>query len=66
MQIAATASTTNMFHSGLKGANEQSHLAAELISKTVEGLVQSQSMQTVTQAVDPVQAAAATSINVRA
>jgi hypothetical protein len=45
MQItSSTAATANM--SILKSANEQPHLAGELISKTVEGLMRAQAMQT--------------------
>jgi hypothetical protein len=45
MQITSSgAATANM--SILKSANEQPHLAGELISKTVEGLMQAQASQT--------------------
>lgn len=45
MQITSSgAATANM--SILKSANEQPHLAGELISKTVEGLMQAQTSQT--------------------
>lgn len=52
MQIASSvAATANI--SVLKSANEQPHLAGELISKTIEGLVQAQTVQTPVQPVAP-------------
>lgn len=53
MQIASSvAATANL--SVLKSANEQPHLAGELISKTIEGLMQTQTVQTPVQPVVPV------------
>jgi len=55
MEIASsTVATTNM--SVLKSANEQPRLASELISKTIEGLMQAQAAQT---SVQPVASVAA-------
>ena len=52
MQIASSvAATANL--SVLKSANEQPHLAGELISKTIEGLMQTQTVQTPVQPVAP-------------
>jgi len=53
MQIASSvAATANL--SVLKSANEQPHLVGELISKTIEGLMQTQTVQTPVQPVAPV------------
>ena len=53
MQIASSvAATANL--SVLKSANEQPHLAGELISKTIEGLMQTPTVQTPVQPVAPV------------
>lgn len=53
MQIAGTRNTASSGSiSILKSANEQPKLAGELISKTVEGMVQIQSAQSPAQRID--------------
>jgi hypothetical protein len=54
MQIASVAPTTVASQSILRAANEQPHLAADLISKTVESLLQAQVVQTPVQSVPTV------------
>jgi hypothetical protein len=53
MQIASASSVASMASlSVLKSANEQPTLAGELISKTIEGLMQAQLAQTPVQTVE--------------
>lgn len=51
MQIASVSQAKSTNQSILKAANQQPHLAADLISKTVESLLQAQSLQTPVQSV---------------
>ncbi len=53
MQITSTASAQSGSQSVLKAANQQPHLAADLINRTIESLMQAQNMQTPAQPVAP-------------